>query len=297
MLKSTDNTKKSLIPEQFKKHINNHITSNLSLPDFVPVEPTIFVVKKAICEYGDYCINQFDTCVWKHKDQPKVYDDVREICKNGDSCIYKTKVCQKNHHSTLPPYIKTPKCKKGDFCPLFKENKCYLIHPKQIKDCELFSRSHSLKETEAFVESIKINTFINNMEYRKSQKYKSCNNKQIPSLPFTSSLSQPLHSPFNFQLPLPPPPPPPPFAFQLPPLPPPPFDSGSNTLSPNFIPDLLNKSITYNRGRSRSRDREHRHSLYSEREHRHRRSRSRSREHRHRRSRSRDRDYRCESKY
>jgi len=269
MLNSIDNTKKSLIPEQFKKNINNHITRNLSLPDFVPLEPVIIVVKKAQCEYGDYCINQFDTCVWRHKDQPKVYDDVRENCKNGDSCIYKTKVCPKNHISSLPQYIKTPKCKKGDYCPLFKENKCYLIHPKQIIDCEQFSRTHSLKETEDFAESIKINTFINNMEYRKSQKYKSC----YQPIPFVSSIQPPS---FKFPLPPPPfklplPPPPPPFAFQLPPLPPPPtFDSGSNTLSPNFIPELLNKSIRYNRERSRSRSREHR------------RCRSRSRDRKHR---------------
>jgi hypothetical protein len=163
MLNTTDITKKSLIPDQFKKNIANHINSRSSLPDFIPLEPTIIVVKKAPCEYGDFCINQFDTCVWKHKDNPKVYDDVRENCKNGDSCIYKTHVCQKNHMSTLPPYIKTPKCKKGDYCSLFKENKCYLIHPKQIKICNEFSRTHSLKETEEFVESIKINTFINNM--------------------------------------------------------------------------------------------------------------------------------------
>jgi hypothetical protein len=264
-----------LIPEQFKKNINNHITRNLSLPDFVPLEPKIIVVKKAICEYGDYCINQFDTCVWRHRDQPKVYDDVRESCKNGDSCIYKTKVCPKNHMSSLPSYIKTPKCKKGNYCPLFEENKCYLIHPKQINDCELFSRTHSLKETEDFAESIKINTFINNMEYRKSQKYNSC----YQPIPFVSSIQPPS---FKFPLPPPPfklplPPPPPPFAFQLPPLPPPPtfashlpFDSSSNTLSPNFIPELLNKSIRYNRERSRSRSREHR------------RCRSRSRDRKHR---------------
>jgi hypothetical protein len=311
MLNTNDNTKKTVIPEQFKKNINNHINSN-SLPNFISLDSRypIVVIKKAVCEYGDYCINQFDTCVWRHKDQSKVYDDVRESCRNGDSCIYKTKVCQKNHNSKLPPYIKTPKCKKGDNCILFKENKCYLIHPKQIKDFELFSMTHSLKETEDFVESIKINTFINNMEFRKSQKYKF-NNNSLPlpsslptissslptissSLPTISSSLPPLHSslpPLYSSLPPLPSPPPPPPNFYLPLN----LTSNSNTLPPNFISDLLKKSITYDRGRSRSRSRDH------EREYRHRHNRSLEREHRRSRkrsrSRSRDRSRRHDSKY
>ena len=150
--------------------------------------------------------------------------------------------------------------------------------------------THSLKETEEFAESIKINTFINNMEYRKSSKKNTSNNKSLI----------PLQLP---PLPMPPAPPlPTPIASHLH-MPHVPLNltSNSNMLPPNFISNFLKESITYDRGRSRSRDHRdshdyrdshyHRDSRDYDREHRRSRSRSHSREHRRKRSRSRSREH------